>query len=379
MSIEIPDQGFIFWPVGCGDATTIVVSPETVVQIDIHQEGAADSESDPRVPVLDELVALLPEVDGKPYLAAFGLTHADDDHCQGFKELLETVHIGDLWFTPAVLRVEDELSEDAQAFCDEAKRRVRKNIDDAPVGSGDRIRVIGYSDLLGDDYEGLPDECLTVPGGSFSEIDGTSFEGQFRAFVHAPFKDDAEKERNETSFALQVTLENETAEAKALLLGDLANDGVTRIFEMTPEPENKEWNVFLAPHHCSASVLYTTTEAGNTVKDDELIAAIEDAALDPGWIVSSSGPIPDTDKEGANPPHAKAKVIYQEIAPDGFICTGEHPNTDKPEPVVFDLDSSGLTKRAPEGEEQKRTLDDAVRRASGEVAPQPKVGYGAGR
>ena len=140
---------FTFWPVGNGDSSTIAVDADTVAQMDIHNLECAGGDDDPHVPIVDRLVELLPRnADGKPYLAAFGLSHADEDHCLGFEELLDRVHIGDLWFSPYILRDEPELSPDADAFCKEARRRVQKNIDEGEVGSGDRIRVIGYHDLL---------------------------------------------------------------------------------------------------------------------------------------------------------------------------------------------------------------------------------------
>src|SRR5215208_1104062 len=127
----LPKRGLVFWPVGCGDSTTVVVDEDTIAQIDIHNLEVADDEDDPRSPIVDRLVELLPEGDdGRPYLAAFGLTHADEDHCLGFQELLDKVTIGDLWFSPYLLRDEDRLSDDAKAFCNEAKRRVKQNIEE---------------------------------------------------------------------------------------------------------------------------------------------------------------------------------------------------------------------------------------------------------
>ena len=93
----LPDRGFVFWPVGCGDSTTVVIDSETVLQIDLHHVEESENEDDPRVPIIDELVVLLPGgSDDKPYLAAFGATRLDKDHVQGFAELLEKVTIGDL-------------------------------------------------------------------------------------------------------------------------------------------------------------------------------------------------------------------------------------------------------------------------------------------
>src|SRR5262245_34138382 len=91
----------IFWPVGTGDSTTLVLKPdEIIMQLDLrHLEKAADPQ-EPEWPVIDHLVRMLPKRNGRPYLALFALTHPDMDHILGFAELLRRVDIGELWHTP---------------------------------------------------------------------------------------------------------------------------------------------------------------------------------------------------------------------------------------------------------------------------------------
>ena len=37
MSLELPESGFVYWPVGTGDSTTVVIdSKEVVVQVDLQ-------------------------------------------------------------------------------------------------------------------------------------------------------------------------------------------------------------------------------------------------------------------------------------------------------------------------------------------------------
>src|SRR5689334_4400316 len=209
MVIKRPDQGFLFWPVGSGDSTTISVDEGTVVQVDLRHLSAADDNDDPRMAIIDHLEKILPKVDGKPYLSVFILTHPDEDHCRGFADLLKRVTIGELWHSPRVFReYNSDFCDDAKAFRKEAKRRVAKTIEDPDnVGAGDRVRIIGYDNLLEeDDYAGFPKARLTIPGNAVTELDGNDLSDKFRAFVHAPFKDDCEGERNDTSVALQVTL-----------------------------------------------------------------------------------------------------------------------------------------------------------------------------
>ena len=98
-----PHRGIMFWPVGTGDSTTIVVDEDHVVQVDLHDMAQADLDDAVVMPVVDELAACLPKRDGRPYLAVFVLTHADQDHCRGFADLLKAVTIGELWATPAAV------------------------------------------------------------------------------------------------------------------------------------------------------------------------------------------------------------------------------------------------------------------------------------
>src|SRR5262245_60424514 len=152
----LPKKGFVFWPVGTGDSTTIVVKEnQVVVQIDLHHLEKSDDKDDPAWPIVEELVRLLPKKHGKPYLSVFILTHPDEDHMCGFRELLKKVVIGEIWHTPRIFRdYEDEetLCEDAEAFRKEVHRRRHAIIDNPNnVNAGDRVRVIGHDDILNED------------------------------------------------------------------------------------------------------------------------------------------------------------------------------------------------------------------------------------
>jgi beta-lactamase superfamily II metal-dependent hydrolase len=147
----LPNRGVVFWPVGTGDSTTVVLDEEHVLQVDLRDQVAADKEDALVAPVVDRLVDNLPTRGGDPYLPVFALTHADADHCTGFADLLDRVHIGELWATPRLWReyAEDEveLCEDAKAFQAEAERRVTATMEAVRSGrepaSGDHVRIIG--------------------------------------------------------------------------------------------------------------------------------------------------------------------------------------------------------------------------------------------
>jgi hypothetical protein len=383
MKVESPDRGFIFWPVGSGDSTTVVVDPDTYIQIDLRHLALADEDDeDPRIAIIDKLEEILPIVDGKPFLSVFVLTHPDEDHCRGFEDLLSRVAIGELWHAPRVFREgPKDLCYDAKAFRREAKRRVAKIIEnDGHSEAGDRVRIIGYDALLSeDDYKGFPSDLLSIPGTCLTILNGLDYTDRFKAFIHGPFKDDCEGDRNDTSVALQISLYDGESSAKALFFGDLCYPTVNRIFELS-EADDVAWNLLLSPHHCSKSVMYWKSEgeAEASLKQD-ILDSMADAAASPGFIIASSQPIPSSNESGDNPPHAIAKRRYEEIVPDKFLCTQEHPNKDIPEPIIFALTENGLEYREPSAEVEEKTysMSAAVAGARGTGAPpQDRVGFG---
>lgn len=354
MSDDTPSMGAVFWPVGTGDSSTVVVSDDVVLQIDLHDMAKADDDNNPEVPVVDRLVEALPTVGGRPYLAVFVLTHADKDHCLGFADLLDKVDIGELWATPRLWREyeqaeDDKLCEDAQQFQIEAERRVAAVMKALEEGreppSGDRIVVVGYdTDHDNHAYAELPAKYKSGPGKSITVLDGHPCSDRFEAFIHAPFADDCAAARNETSLAMQVTLTDDSGQkGRILLFGDLAHDTIMKIFtysEYYKRDQYLAWDVLLAPHHCSKKVMYVPDADGDDVLQMDVINAFRRHSSDEPIVVSSSGVIPPTNKTGDNPPHRKAADRYEEIA-DELICTMAWPDADAPTPVVFAVDAEG--------------------------------------
>ena len=382
--IELPDSGFVFWPVGTGDSTTVCVAPGVVMQVDLRHLECANEEGDPHAPVVDLLEAVLPEVSGRPYLSVFALTHPDQDHCLGFSDLLERVTIGEIWFTPRILsEYIKDLCDDAEAFRREAARRVKVMVANGPdVDPGDRVRIIGYDALLEkDEYQGFPDEKLTVPSNEITELDGEDLSGGIRVFVHAPFRDDSAGERNDTSLGLQISLYSGEKAIRGLFLGDLCYPTVKRIFDVSDD-DDRAWNVLLCPHHCSKSVMYWKDEDdADEILKQELMDQIEAACETPGYIVASSEPIPSSNKKGDDPPHAKAKDRYEEIAPDGFLCTHGQTEGGSPPPIVFGITEDGSAYCLPEAGKLSKegSLAAAVAQARGsDRPPTERVGFGGG-
>lgn len=355
MTSELPELGVVFWPIGTGDSSTVVVSDQVLVQVDLNDCDKADDDETPEVPVVDLLVEALPKGDdGRPFLAAFVLTHADKDHCSGFQNLLDKATIGELWATPRMWReyLDDpdapDLCDDAKAVHEEVKRRVeavkKAAADGTEIALGDRVLVVGYdTEEHEHGYHDLPAEYLLKPGQSITKINGVDHAGRFKAFIHAPFKDDCAAERNDTSLSMQVTLsEDGGKDGKVLLFGDLAYETIMKIFNYSEAHDREqylEWNLLLAPHHCSKKVMYVREDGKDVLKRD-ILEAFEQHAREGSVVVASSAVIPSSDAAKANPPHRKAADRYKEYA-DRFICTMEWPSVEDPSPVVLGVDEDG--------------------------------------
>lgn len=385
-------RGVLFWPVGTGDSTTFVVrGDEIMFQVDLRHTTKSEDDDTDCAPIIDHLEDNLPKVDGKPYLSAFALTHPDEDHILGFAELLDRITIGELWFTPRVFREHDDdkdaMCEDAQAFREEAHRRVTATIDaGGDPGSGDRVRLIGYDTLLEEEhYKGFPEEFFSVPGHVVTALNGEELEGEFRVFIHAPFKqDESASDRNETSLVMQVVLGADPAEGGVLLFGDHKYPTIRKIFDVSKANDNEEnlkWQVLLAPHHCSKSLMYQDEDGKEVLKQD-ILDDFERLQIGEGTVVSSSLSIPTSNSSRDNPPHAKAKARYEEIAIGSFLCT--HDDGGHAAPLQFNLDGTqfvlevAASDSESEIESGKSALAAAVEAARGsEDTPSEKVGFGS--
>ncbi len=374
MSFELPQRGYVFWPVGNGDSTTVVIDSDAHLQVDLNHLEKSEDDEDPTWAVVDELVNLLPTKDGRPYLSAFALTHPDQDHCRGFPKLLEEVDIGELWFTPRIFReYNKDLCDDAEAFKKEAERRVKATIEaDGDPGAGNRVRIFGYSELLNEDeFQGFPDDRITIPGSELATVDEADVSSTFRAFVHSPFKDDDAGERNDTSLGMHITLIDGSGNLQALLLGDLSYPIIKRIFAVS-KGDDLAWNVLLAPHHCSKSAMYWKDEDDSEEQlKQHIVDEMDGASGDPNRVVASSNTVPSSNELGDDPPHAKAKTQYETIT-ESFLCT-----MDNDDPIVASLENGEISfAGAPT---PSKSASEAAREARGSnETPRDAVTYGRG-
>lgn len=371
--------GFVSWYVGAGDSFTLFTdkkggSGSLVLQVDLNHLGLSEDDDEPEVAVIDELAEILPKANGKPYLAAFALTHPDQDHCRGFGDLVARMAVGELWLTTAIFEEsKSELSDDAKALRKEADRRLKCAVK-GKAKSGDRIRVVGHKDVLASKpYSDLPDSAKSEIGTAVESIDGHDVSGRFKAVFCGPAEADDDADRNGTSLAMQVTLADGDCSQRFLLLGDLAHEALGDLFE-NADASQVEFDVLVMPHHCSKGALFDSE--GKV--DKKVVEGLKAAKADEAWAVASSPPIPKSDKDGADPPHRVAWNKYSEIfGADHMVCTGSHGSEEDPDPVVFTVgDPCGYWRPGAEAAASGTALGRDVEKARPRPKPSKPSGYG---
>jgi hypothetical protein len=215
-------------------------------------------------------------------------------------------------------------------------------------------------------------------------VDGVDLSSDFHAFIHAPFKDDQAKDKNNTSLSLNVILLEGGKYGQFFFFGDREYPTIKRIFETTEaHPDNIShlyWNVMLCAHHCSKAVMYWKDEGDDDeVFKKDIMDYFEKYNRDNlGYIVASSHS-DFSDDEGKNPPHKKARKKYEGIVKAGrFVCTHEYPSKESPEPLIFIIDDDGFSFDDKRPKEENASGLSAVVAAArgGAQPPSTQVGFG---
>lgn len=356
----------VFYPVGNGDTSQVVLSQGRRVLFDFcHRkkaEGVDTPEIDLKTRLKDELDAA-----GRDYFDVVAFTHADADHIQGSTEFFELHHaakyqgagrikIKQLW-VPAAMAMEnasnDQQSDEFVILRQEARHRLLEGKDilifSRPKALLDwlvpRLEERGEAANARDHL--FIDAGRLVPG--FNLIaDGAEF------FCHSPFVkhyQDGDFIRNSAALVFNVRLLAGTNTFDYLEVGDAHWEDLEDIVSITKYHNNDDrlcWDLINIPHHCSYKSLSdekgeTETEPKPQVKE-LLLAGKPDS-----YIVSCSKPIVD-DKESYDqiqPPHIQARKAYErylkEVNGRKFLATMEEPNATKPEPLVFEVTAGGVS------------------------------------
>lgn len=356
---NFPERGVVFWPVGNGDAITVVVDPDHIVQVDISHYDKAEHEDDPRVPVVDRLIELLrkPGEKSKPVLPVLAITHHDADHCSGFAKLISQAQVSELWITLRSFiekKNEGKLTDDGQAIYDEACRRRKAEVEADATGkradAGSRLRVIGNADVLNDaDWQGFPRDLLTNAGQVIETVNGEDISDRAEFFVHTPFRDDSQEgSRNSSSLGMQVTLKAGDCEQRFLLLGDLEHEQIDAFFDKSEERGNEDrldWNVLLAPHHGSKNAVLK--QEGDDWVDADAVEDFRNYRQNAAMVVVSSRSFDDIGDDDTDPPHEQAIEVYEDMVGTSSVhYTADFAQGSHSDPLVVTVteDSCGETK-----------------------------------
>jgi hypothetical protein len=342
------------YPVGNGDTLLITLSENQHLMIDCKIDNDASTDDD-KFDVKEDLLSILPkDSDGRHHLDTFILTHPDNDHCAGFKDTFfcddpenydedaeerSAIIIDELWFSNTLFeRFTCPLSEAAKNFKKEAKRRkdLFKNDPNKAALPGNRIILIDFIDDCKD--EGF--ESIIVEPGTATNVINTVAKSDFSIFVHGPFKTPTadSQERNETSVIMQLRFGsgNNPMAALAFVAGDADYNRFKRLLDERDD-ESIEWDLLLAPHHCSWTFFNMTPQAEFPEPQDSAIEYLQRQRGN-GIVLASCKEIIDDDD---NPPHHAAKQEYiGQIDDSDFYCTGDDPLT----PIVFEAGQNGFTK-----------------------------------
>ena len=356
----------IFYPVGNGDTTQIVLSKGRRVLFDFcHRDKAEDADT----PEIDLKARLKEDLKAakRDYFDVVAFTHADLDHIQGSTDFFELQHakkyhgdgrikIRELWVPAAMLLEEadnDHQTEEYVLLRQEARHRLLEGKD---------ILVFSKPQALADWLEPL----LKARGESASARDhlfidaGTIVPGFTQAkdgvefFCHSPFIkhcDDGDIIRNSAALVFNVRFNADGSTYDYLEVGDAEYGDLEDIVSTTRYHKNEDrlaWDLFNIPHHCSYRALNEDKGKDETVPTplvkDLLLMGKSDA-----YIVSCSKPIPDVKDsyEQVQPPHIQARKAYErylkEVGGRKFLVTMEEPNANKPEPIIFEIGSAGVT------------------------------------
>lgn len=356
----------VFYPVGNGDTTQIILSKGRRVLFDYCHRDKAEDDDTPEIDLKARLKEDL-KAAGRDYFDVVAFTHADLDHIQGSTAFFELQHakkyqgegrikIRELWVPAAMLLEQadnDHQTEEFVLLRQEARHRLLEGKDilvfSKPPALADWLEPLlkarGESASARDHL--FIDAGTIVPGFTLAK-DGVEF------FCHSPFIkhcDEGDIIRNSAALVFNVRLNADGATYDYLEIGDAEYADLEDIVSTTRYHKNDDrlaWDLFNIPHHCSYRALNedkgkTETEPTPAVKD-LLRMGKSDA-----YIVSCSKPIPDVKEsyEQVQPPHIQARKAYErylkEVGGRKFLVTMEEPNANKPEPIVFEIGGGGVT------------------------------------
>lgn len=356
----------VFYPVGNGDTSQVVLSQGRRVLFDFCHRTNSGADDEPAIDLKTRLKQELDDA-GRDYLDVVAFTHADADHIQGSTEFFELLHaakyqgegrikIKQFW-VPAAMALEsasnDQQSNEFVILRQEARHRLLEGrgilIFSKPQELMDwltpKLKERGESATARDHL--FVDAGTLVPGFSLA-TDGGEF------FCHSPFVkhcEDGDFIRNSAALVFNVRLTAGGQTFDYLEVGDAHWEDLEDIVRITKWHKNDDrlaWDLINIPHHCSYKSL--SDEKGKSETDPKpLVKELLLAGKPDSYIVSCSNPVVDVSEsyEQVQPPHIQARKAYErylrQVGGRKFLVTMEEPNAAKPEPLVFDVTAGGVS------------------------------------
>ena len=353
-----------FYPVGNGDSSQIVLENGKRLMFDFRHLKLAEEGNGPEIDLKKRLRSELFEAN-RDYFDVLAFTHCDSDHINNSTEFFELLHaakyqgadrikIRELW-VPAAMIIEeatnDQQSNEFVVWRQEARYRLKEGKGIQVFSRPDKLKVwLEKEGIKLEDRQNLITDAGKHAKGLTRLADGVEF------FCHSPYikhVDEGDDLRNDASLIFNVRFNAGNDVVDYLAVGDSTWQVLEDIVRTTKAHDNDDrlaWDLFNIPHHCSYLAL--SDEKGDTETEPKpLIKELLLAGKANAFIVSSSDPITDTyaSRQQTRPPHVQAKKCYErylnEVDGRSFVVVMSEPNAFKPEPIVFNIDVSGLRRK----------------------------------
>ena len=350
----------IFYPVGNGDTSQIVLANGKRLLFDFRHQNQGEEGDSPHIDLKKRLTDELKEAK-RDYFDVVAFTHGDKDHIAHSTEFFELQHakkyqgdgrikIKKLWVPASMIldtATREQQSNEFVIWRQEARYRLKQ---------GRGIQVFSKPDKLRDwlKQNGLTLESrkhLITDAGSLARGFSLATD-QVEFFCHSPFIkhcDEGDQLRNEAALIFQVRFEIGGMRYNYFAIGDSEYDvleDIVRISKFHKNDDRLDWDLLNIPHHCSSKALAKEKGAKETIPT-ALVKELLCHGRREAYMVSSSHPIKD-DAEAykqVQPPHIQAKKAYQrylnKVRGRDLLVTMEEPSTSKPKPLVFEISSSG--------------------------------------
>lgn len=353
----------IFYPVGNGDTSQIVLENGRRLLFDYRHLACGEEEERPEIDLAKRLREELAEAKKKSFdVVAF--SHGDDDHICGSTDFFELDHssayqggdrikIDELWVPAAVILetgTHSDREKEVILWRQEARYRLREGKGIRVFSKPDKLKAwLEENDIKLADVRHLITDAGKLADGFTLANDDVEF------FCHSPFikhcDDGTDIIRNDSSLIFNVRFKAGEQTFDYLAVGDATSDVLADIYNTTRWHKNLDrlaWDIFNIPHHCSFRALDQDAKGETETVPIAGVKEILLAGREGSYQVSSSRPI-DDDKDAQErvlPPHIQAKRCYanhlNQVRGAKLLVTMEEPNRRKPEPIVFEISSNGI-------------------------------------